>query len=158
MKSPILILFMVAVLLTSCSKDADEVYEKVALAATTSDVEEQILDLVNEYRANKGLVVLEVNAAAEEYAVSHNEYMISKDEISHDNFLERASDLSVEIKATHVAENVARDFDTAEEVFGAWLLSTEHLKNIEGDFTQTAISVMADSEGRQYFTQVFVKK
>ncbi|MBQ4914399.1 CAP domain-containing protein [Maribacter sp. MMG018] len=157
MKSPILILFMVVVLLTSCSKDANEVYEKVALTATTSDMEEQILDLVNEYRVSKGLVVLEVNSAAKKYATAHNEYMISKDEISHDNFLQRASDLSLEINAIHVAENVARDFDTAEEVFNAWLLSAAHLKNIIGDFTETAISVDTDAEGRQYFTQVFIK-
>lgn len=157
MKSPILILLMVAILLTSCSKDVDEVYEKVALTTSTTDIEEQVVDLVNEYRASKGLVILEINSAAKNYAISHNEYMISKDEISHDNFLQRASDLSLEINATHVAENVARDFNTAEEVFNAWLLSAAHLKNIEGDFTETAISVVADSEGRQYFTQVFIK-
>ncbi|WP_047246004.1 CAP domain-containing protein [Maribacter thermophilus] len=157
MKSPILILLMVAILLTSCSKDVDEVYEKVALTTSTTDIEEQVVDLVNEYRASKGLVILEINSVAKNYAISHNEYMISKDEISHDNFLQRASDLSLEINATHVAENVARDFNTAEEVFNAWLLSAAHLKNIEGDFTETAISVVADSEGRQYFTQVFIK-
>lgn len=157
MKSPILILLMIAVLLTSCSKDTEEVYEKVSLTTNTTDIENQILDLVNEYRANKGLVVLELNTVAKKYATAHNEYMISKDEISHDNFLQRASDLSLEINATHIAENVARDFDTAEEVFNAWLLSSTHLKNVEGDFTETAISVDADSEGRQYFTQIFIK-
>jgi uncharacterized protein YkwD len=55
------------------------------------------------------------------------------------------------------AENVAYGADDATEAVELWLRSAGHKKNIRGNFTHTGISVVRDSDGRLYFTQLFVK-
>ena len=159
MKLPIVFLLLILVITSSCSKT--EVYEEELIATTlvTSDTETEmeIFNLVNNYRIELGLTKLEYNQKAQAYTLDHNVYMISKNNINHDNFAQRSSQLSVEINATRIAENVGRNFTSANGIFEAWLASESHLKNIEGDFTETAISVFASNEGMLYFTQVFIK-
>ena len=57
-----------------------------------------------------------------------------------------------------VAENVAKDYDTALEAFEGWYNSSSHKKTMEGDFSHTAISVKKDELGNYYFTQLFYKQ
>ncbi|WP_036152893.1 CAP domain-containing protein [Maribacter forsetii] len=164
MKFSIIFLALILVVTSSCSKtdlNEDVMLESTSTALVVSDVnidiELEIFDLVNGYRAENGLSELSYNNQAQSYTLDHNLYMISKDEISHDDFAQRSSELSVEVNATRVSENVGRSFSTAEGVFKAWLASASHLKNIEGDYTQTAISVSTSEDGTLYFTQVFIK-
>jgi len=152
---------LILVVTSSCSK-TDLIEENLTTTTLVSnevnnETELEIFNLVNTYRLELGLTKLEYNNQAQNYTVHHNVYMISKDEISHDNFAQRSSELSVEINATRVSENVGRNFTTANDVFEAWLASASHLKNIEGDYNETAISVYAANDGTLYFTQVFIK-
>ena len=120
-------------------------------------MEMEILALVNEFRVSEGLSVLEFDQDAYEFAQAHNEYMISQGRISHDDFNRRSSDLSVATKSGFVAENVGRNFTTAEALVEAWKNSPTHLKNIVGDFTHAAISATPDENGKLYFTNLFYK-
>lgn len=51
-----------------------------------SDIELEILDLVNEYRLSNGLNVLEFDGIAYDYAAQHTDEMISDCQISLNNF------------------------------------------------------------------------
>ena len=161
MKFSIVFLMLILVVTSSCSKTelTEENFTTSALVSNeaNNETEIEIFNLVNTYRSELGLSQLSYNNQAKAYTTDHNTYMISKDEISHDNFAQRSSDLSVEINASRVSENVGRNFSSAEGVFEAWLASASHLKNIEGDYTQTAISVSKANDGSLYFTQVFIK-
>ncbi|WP_291865376.1 CAP domain-containing protein [Maribacter sp.] len=139
----------------SCSKEtiADTNIE----AENIEVVESELLEIVNEYRASLGHSSLVYNSIAYEQANKHNDYMISKGNLSHDNFSARASTISVELNAEFVAENVAKDYFTANDAFKGWLASTSHKKTIEGEFTHTAVSVKKDSNNKLYFTQLFFR-
>lgn len=57
---------------------------------------------------------------------------------------------------TQMGENLARDYDTPDEVFTAWIESPEHHKNIiERDYTKTGIGYAVSPEGTVYWVQLF---
>ena len=121
------------------------------------EVEGELLDIVNNHRLSLELIPLEFSAVAYEYANIHTDYMIARGSLSHDNFSARASKISSEANAEYVAENVAKDYNTAAGAFENWLTSPNHRKTMEGDFTHTAVSVKKDANGNFYFTQLFYR-
>ncbi len=145
-------------LATSCTK---ETYEEepgiIPEAENAVDVEQELLNVVNEHRVSLGYNALEHSSIAQKYANEHTDYMISKGSLSHDNFSSRASNISTEVNAEYVGENVAKDYNTAFEAFEGWLRSSSHKKTMEGEFTHTAISVKKDASGNLYFTQLFYR-
>ncbi len=159
------ILLLCTLFLTSCSKDSigDEVssFDQVATERVEynyNTIEIEILDEINLYRSALGLVELKpmVNLSIE--SEGHNEYMIGKGIVSHDNFSRRASFIIQEVGARTVAENVGYGYRTSKAVVDAWLKSKGHRENVEGDFTHFGISVRQDEEGKNYFTNIFIKK
>jgi uncharacterized protein YkwD len=120
-------------------------------------MEEELLDLVNDHRASIGKIVLQDSPSSYKYAEEHNQYMISHNKLSHDNFEDRATQLAVETNAVSVSENVARYYSSAEIILQAWLNSSSHRAAMEGDFTHTTLSVQLDKDGRPYYTQIFLK-
>lgn len=145
--SLVLLLF---VSLFSCSEDSDEI-------RIESSITDQILELVNTHRENKGLEKLSRNGTADHLATEHSTYMIGKDKISHDNFNSRSENLKRNENAKGTGENVAYGYDTAKKVVTAWLNSSGHKENIEGNFTHTGIAAVKNSEGTYYFTQLFYR-
>ncbi len=150
-----LIFSVVVLTLTSCSSTSVIEEENLYVQTSISPMEQEVIDLVNEYRSEQGLETLEFGTPAYEFADSHNTYMISKGEISHDNFATRSSNLTVKANANFVSENVGKDFVTAKGVVNAWINSTTHKNVMEGEFKYTAVSVKADADGVLYFTQLF---
>ena len=145
------------VFIFSCtSESADE----IPRVTTTNMVqlEGELLSIVNDHRINLGSNKLEFSEVAYKYANEHTDYMIAKGAISHDNFSSRASSIHSEVVVEMVAENVAKDYRTAQEAFDGWYNSSSHKKTMEGDFTHTAVSVKEDTTGNFYFTQLFYKK
>ena len=140
----------------SCSKEAISNTD-IPKAENAVQVEQELLGIVNTHRLSLGYSELQYSAVAYEYANSHTDYMIAKGSISHDNFSARASNISSETNAQAVAENVAKDYDTAAKAFESWLASSSHRKTMEGDFTHTAVSVKKDAGGNFYFTQLFYR-
>ncbi|WP_291964375.1 CAP domain-containing protein [Maribacter sp.] len=143
--------------LGSCTSESlDEA--PVLEAENVLTIEQDLLDIVNEHRLSINTNTLAFSDVAYRYANLHTDYMISKGSISHDNFSSRASKIDSEISVEMVAENVAKDYQTALEAFEGWYISSSHKKTMEGDFTHTGISVKKDDFGNFYFTQLFYKQ
>ncbi|MFT4832927.1 MAG: hypothetical protein ACI815_002589 [Psychroserpens sp.] len=150
----VMVLFVL--LVSSCSKETiDEI--AIPKAENAVSVEQELLVMVNDYRSSLGYSNLNFSKVAYEYANDHTDYMIAKGTINHDNFSARASKISTEVNASIVAENVAKDYASAKRAFDEWMASAGHRKNIEGDFSHTAVSVKKDMAGNFYYTQLFYK-
>lgn len=143
--------------LGSCTSDSLE-ETPVLEAENVITIEQDLLDIVNEHRLTLDTNTLEFSDVAYKYANIHTDYMIAKGSISHDNFSSRATNINSEVSVEMVAENVAKDYQTAKDAFQGWYTSSTHKKTMEGDFTHTAISVKKDKQGYYYFTQLFYKQ
>ena len=158
------IIVFLSFVLFSCSKEDNGIYlnqttEVINKNVTYSKIESDILNLVNEHRTSIGLSTLTKMNLVSGVADGHTEYMIETGQISHDNFDERAQELMDKAGAKSVGENVAYGYTTAESVVNGWLKSTEHKAIIENpSFTHFGISTEANSDGRNFFTQMFIKK
>ncbi len=149
--------------LTSCSKDSIEDLDTANLTTPTppvayTNIELDILELVNEYRTDKGLSQLQFLDESSVQAAAHNRHMIENNEICHDFFGSRYEALVKSVNAKAVSENVAAGYRTADAVVNAWIKSDGHRKNLEGDHTHFGISVKESNDGKLYFTNIFVKK
>ncbi|MCM4161214.1 CAP domain-containing protein [Antarcticibacterium flavum] len=123
-----------------------------------SSIEKDIIVAVNNYRRDNGLKVLGTLDDITHQAIEHNNYMIANKKVSHDNFNKRYIALVNDIGAKAVSENIGFGYRTAEAVVNAWINSDGHKDNIEGDFTHFGISVEQDEDGKNYFTNIFVKR
>jgi len=155
-----LILFA-SILFSSCSSEDDGIYdEKInEIKFEYNEMDLQILDLVNDYRASKGLKTLKKLDLISAVALSHTNYMIEKGEANHDNFDQRHDNLVLNAGAKAVGENVAYGFSSAKGVVDAWIESYGHRTIIENEsYTHFGISTEQNSEGKNYFTQLFIEK
>ncbi len=143
-------------ILGSCTKESAEPLNIVE-SQNVTEVEQELLNTVNDHRISLGGNGLKFNSIAYGQANAHTDYMIAKGSINHDNFTARASDISTEVGAVFVAENVAKEYSTASEAFRGWLNSAKHKRTMEGEFTHTAVSVKKDPDGKLYFTQIFYR-
>ncbi|TLP75429.1 CAP domain-containing protein [Maribacter sp. ACAM166] len=141
----------------SCTSDPIEGMPVIE-AENAITIEQDLLEIVNEHRLALNTIPLKFSNVAYKYANIHTDYMIAKGSISHDNFSSRASNINSEVTVDMVAENVAKDYQTAVEAFQSWYTSSSHKKTMEGDFTHTGISVKTDNLGNYYFTQLFYKQ
>lgn len=159
-------LFFISALLFSCSKEDDGVYfnqssEIITTNSVTSytTIESEILQLVNEHRKNMNLSELTTLNIVSSVAKGHTEYMVETGAVNHDNFSQRAQTLMDNANAKSVGENVAYGFNSAQGVLNGWLNSEEHRKILENpEYTHFGISTESNSEGRNYFTQIFIKQ
>lgn len=151
---------LVVCMFYSCTKETSSIEElsNISKAENVVAIEQEVLTIVNSHRIGIDKSELEYSEVAYEYANQHNDYQISKGSINHDNFSSRASKISELAEAELVAENVAKDFNTAEGAFQAWYESSSHKSTMEGDFTHTAVSVKVNDNGKLYFTQIFFRK
>ncbi len=158
MKMKTAIMVCLVLFAASCSKEPyEEETATIPEAQNAVAVEQALLIIVNDHRISLGYNTLEYSSVAQEYADEHTDYMISKGNLSHDNFSSRASGVSAEVNAEFVAENVAKDYSDASSAFQGWLESSSHKKTMEGEFTHTAVSVKKASNGKLYFTQLFFR-
>ena len=151
-------------MLMSCSAEEDGIYlgasSKVEdISLTYSPIEYEIVYLVNQHRESIGLNSLNTFNLASREADNHTSYMLEVGEVSHDNFGKRSKYLIENANAISVAENVAYGFSSAEGVVNAWLKSEKHKATIENpSFTDFGISTEANELGRNYFTNIFIKR
>ncbi|SFS54709.1 CAP domain-containing protein [Lutibacter maritimus] len=160
----LLSILLFTVFLFSCSQEDDGIYfnessETINTTVTYSEIETEILTLVNEYRESKGLSSLITLNIISGVADGHTNYMITTGQVNHDNFNLRAQNLIDNAAAKSVSENVAYGYSTAQGVVNGWLNSDEHRKAIEDPKnTHFGISTESNSAGRNYFTQIFIQK
>ena len=161
-------LAFIAILLTSCSnyenfvgyaENTDNLLTKITLVSSDAHNtnEAELFEMINNYRTSIGLNEMEFESSTYYYAGIHTNYMIENGITSHDKFSERAENISKRTGAIFVAENVARNYDTLEIAFEAWIDSPGHRKNIEGNYDYSAIRIRPNGNGDLYFTQVFYR-
>lgn len=161
----IILVIVLLFTLSECSTTSTQEEEQYTEATLGNDkvtidpvaMETDLLALVNQHRSDIGLNALENSTVSYKYAEEHNDYMISKNSLSHDNFENRATKIAEVTNAVSISENVARYYTTAEKTLEGWLNSSSHKAAMEGDYTHTTLSVELDKEGRPYFTQIFIK-
>ncbi len=150
-----------AILICSCSSEpiSEEHLNTIDLpkAPIAKMIEVEILELINAHRINMGLPQLIEHNTVKAVAYTHTDYMVEANHVSHDNFFLRKNSLIENASATVVSENVAYAYSSATSVVNAWLNSDGHRENIEGDFDYADISAEQDSNGKWYFTNIFMK-
>lgn len=152
---------LLAMLTFSCaSDDFQESLDQTVLekAPPAKEIELEILELINSYRISENLSPLNNLSIIKSVAFTHTDYMVSVNQVSHDNFYKRKTSLVENVSATKVTENVAYAYSSAQSVVNAWLDSPGHRANIEGDFTDFEISAEMNSEGKWFFTNIFIKR
>lgn len=153
---------LMALLSFSCSTDEfqEDKIDQAQLknAPAPKLIELEILELINKYRIELDLTPLNNLGIIKSVAFTHTDYMVSINQVNHNNFFQRKSSLVQNASATKVTENVAYAYSSAESVVNAWLSSPAHKANIEGDFTDFDISAEKNSEGKWYFTNIFIKR
>jgi uncharacterized protein YkwD len=122
-------------------------------------LEREILGLVNDYRKTKKLAPLQSNAAIEYQARRHSMDMgTHRIPFGHQGLSFRIKYIQEKVPgATIVGENVAYGNLSAKAVVSGWIKSTEHRKNMEGNFKFTGIGVTRNMQNQLYFTQIFAK-
>lgn len=148
--------------MSSCSADSASSSETTPIKFessakyTYSDLELQVIKLINEHRVSIGLNSLAVVDHISFISEEHNLYMIENKDVSHGNFVERSNAIVAELGAKNVGENVAYNYNSAEAVLKAWLNSPSHKQNLEGDYTHFGIAIKIDAEtGKKYYTNIF---
>ena len=157
------VMVLLVMFMTSCSSNpiedkAAEINTENLVVPETKTIEIEIMELINDYRLSKGLNPLDNVGIIKAQAYNHTEYMITYNNVSHDNFYQRKAFLESSLGARDVSENVAYGFTSAQTVVNAWLNSASHKANIEGDFTDFDLSADQNAEGDWYYTNIFVKK
>lgn len=120
-------------------------------------MESELFDMVNDYRTNLNMNPLVFDSISLHFAKEHSVYMALNGVANHAKFEERARQIAKLAGAEFVAESVAKDYDNIELAFEAWLESNSHKKNIEGNYTNSAIGIIENEEGNLYFTQLFFR-
>ena len=146
---------------SSCSSESLNEDENINLEMTVPDtkpIEEEVLNLINNYRQEQGLNSLYYNGTVKAVAFTHTDYMIEENDVSHHNFYVRKQNLQVSENAQVVSENVAFGYTSAESLVNAWINSPSHKQNLEGDYTHFDISAEQNQEGDWFYTNIFIKK
>jgi uncharacterized protein YkwD len=161
-----LIISLIAIVFTlhSCSNDSNNNDEttkstpEIVIDYNYNSSELEVMDLINEYRTSIGLNTLEKINYVSVKSEEHNNYMITNNIVSHDDFVARSGDIIKVLGVIKVSENIAYNYNTPKAALNAWLASPEHKKNIIGDYTNFGISVTENPiNGRKYYTNIFVK-
>lgn len=149
-------------LLSACTTEESSEVDTLANLETSVEVEnniqlaEDVLDVINDYRASLGLSTLLWHTDSEELAVAHSNYMVENNQASHDNFYLRAAILQ-DNGADIVSENIAYGYRDAESVLQGWINSPAHKEALEGDYTHTGIGIVLTDNAIPYYTQIFIR-
>jgi uncharacterized protein YkwD len=125
---------------------------------TATSFELEILELINSHRLSVGLNPLQNMDLIKSQAYNHTDYMVETQEVSHDYLYDRSNFLKKNAGAKSVSENVAYGYTSATALVNAWIKSEGHKANIEGDFTNFDISAEKATNGKWYYTNIFIKK
>lgn len=162
--SLIISLITIVFTLHSCSNDSSNSNEttkpipEIVVDYNYTPAELEVMDLINKYRTSIGLNTLEKINYVSVKSEEHNNYMITNNIVSHDDFVARSEDIIKALGVIKVSENIAYNYNTPKAALDAWLASPEHKKNITGDYSNFGISVTENPiNGRKYYTNIFVK-
>ncbi|MCR4718039.1 MAG: hypothetical protein K5768_00215 [Firmicutes bacterium] len=119
----------------------------------------QVLNLVNEQRANYGLPALKYSTQLEAVAYSHSKDMAQNNYFSHTNLsgqspFDRMRLAGISYRSA--AENIAAGQRTPQEVVNAWMNSSGHRANIlNSSVTEMGVGIYSGGSYGVYWTQLF---
>lgn len=123
--------------------------------------EDEVLQMVNAERVKNGLEVLHKNDVLTQLARLKSQDMIDKKYFDHESptYGTSAEMLkSFGVKYQIVGENIAVGQLSAKEVMNDWMNSPPHKANIlKEDYQDIGIGIARDSQGRLYWTQLFIR-
>lgn len=142
-------------------KSASFVSQPASNASTTqmsvADAENQLMELVQNYRRQKGLSEFMVVASIQNAARKHAQDMAQgKISFGHDGFRERVVPLAQGLNKRNASENVAKGNSGLSAILDSWAKSEGHRKNMEGAFQYSAIGAAQSADGNWFFTQIFI--
>ena len=127
-----------------------------------TDLASQVVSLVNQYRAGKGLSQLAISAPLTASSEWKSLHMTGYGYFAHDDpappvsrsAYQRATDCGY--RGSSWGENIAWGYSSAQSVVNGWLGSPGHKANIENPgFSSTGVGVAANGSGQLYWTQNF---
>lgn len=165
MKAKLLrVLLLVAIVFTlnSCSSNSSE---ELSTSASSKELksfeyngnETETMNLINNYRVSVGLSELKQIDHISYKSEEHDEYMIARNVVNHDDFVSRSENIIQVLGAKKVGENIAYNYNSPKAVVDAWLKSPTHKANIEGNYTHFGIAIRVNAEGKKYYTNIFAK-
>lgn len=123
--------------------------------------ENKVIELVNVQRSKAGLQLIKANWQVARVARYKSQDMINKGYFSHTSPTYGSPfDMmqSFGIKFSSAGENIAMGQRTPEEVMNGWMNSPGHRANIlSPSYTELGVGLAKDSQGRCYWTQMFIK-
>jgi uncharacterized protein YkwD len=143
------LLLFISILFISCSQEDDGVYfEKISETKSVySDLELEIIDLINNYRVSKGLPTFIKLDIISSIALTHTDYVVETNELNHDNFPQRHEYVILNTGAKLVGLNVDYGYSSAKGVVNAWIKSDGHKAIIENEsYTYFGISSEQNSK------------
>lgn len=146
--------------------DPDVIYigQKVNIPSQSSlrGMEQEIVRLVNQERANRGISPLTEDWEISRVARTKSQDMINNNYFSHNSPIygtpfKMLSDFG--IKYTSAAENIASGQQSAQQVMDSWMNSSGHRTNIlSTNYSKIGVGIAKDgTNGPLYFTQMFVR-
>ncbi len=129
-------------------------------AQSAASYEQQVLELVNEQRANYGLAPLSYSKELEAVAYAHSKDMAQNNYFSHTNLsgqspFDRIHTAGISYRSA--AENIAAGQKTPQEVVSAWMNSAGHRANIlNSSVTKMGVGIYSGGSYGIYWTQLFI--
>ena len=126
-----------------------------APAPAPATVQEQVITITNQRRADHGLAPVRINTTLTAAAQAHAADQASVDTMSHTGT--DGSDAGTRIQRSGYptqawGENVAGGYTSADAVMAAWMNSPGHAANIlNGTFTQIGIGLATAPDGTTYW-------
>lgn len=136
---------------SSCSEDE-------MVRPSIESLRAEIFERVNDHRTSIGLNPLKTSEFCTRIANEHSSNIANGQvPFSHEGFMDRFDAASAEVGASSAGENLASNFNSAEDLVQGWLESPLHRENLEGDFTHMGIGIARDDSGNSYYTQFLIK-
>lgn len=124
-----------------------------------TDLELDVMELVNYHRREKGLRMLTFNFTLGNIATPHAKGMAHHNKLTHSGFPIRNAQAMKYCKATWLGEVVAYGYISAEGFLNGWLNSETHRRVIESERAVSfAISIEANAKYRNYAILLMVDK
>jgi uncharacterized YkwD family protein len=137
--------------------------QKILIPDTNSlsSYEQQVIELVNKERSNRGLGLLKYDSQLGYVARLKSQDMIDKNYFSHTSPTYGSPFQMMEkygLRFSAAGENIAYGQRTAQEVMNSWMNSAGHRANIlSATYTHIGVGVAKASNGTLYWTQEFTK-
>lgn len=151
--------FLILSVIISFSSLSSAATIKSSSQLSDAQIQKNILIYVNQYRAAHGLKALQLNAAMSKEATQHSLDMANhRMSFGHQGFSKRIKHLYAQIgNCRGGAENVAFNYKDIKELVRLWTKSPGHRRNIVGNYNLTGIGVARDTNGKPYYTQIFIR-